>query len=305
MHIQQLLSAAQIAEVCRRDNVRAAAVVLGNIALFIGIFVMVGVWTNVFTVLLGIILLGGRQLGFAVLVHECGHGTLFASRKLNEWVGHWLGAAINFEDMNRYASGHLAHHRLAGTTDDPDLPNYRDYPITRERLRRKLWRDLSGQTGIKQTRALFRALRHFNQQPEPRRRTLARGLLAHGMLLAGLVAAGVGWLYLLWWVAFLTTFRAVTRLRQVAEHAHVPNLYDADPRRHTRTIVAPWYDRLIFCPLGVNYHLEHHLLASVPIYNLPRMHRMLRDAGHYEEVQFPANYLQMLRQVTAHPAPAA
>jgi len=63
----------------------------------------------------------------------------------------------------------------------------------------------------------------------------------------------------------------------------------------------------VFCPLGVSYHLEHHMMASVPIYNLPKMHRLLKRKGFYDEVAFPRTYLTMLREVTtpAQPAVAA
>ena len=51
--------------------------------------------------------------------------------------------------------GHLQHHRLAGTGDDPDLPNYQDYPITRERMKRKVRRDLTGQTGWRELKGIY------------------------------------------------------------------------------------------------------------------------------------------------------
>ena len=70
---------------------------------------------------LGIILLGTRQLGFGVLVHECGHGTLFESRRLNKTIGEWLAAAPTFNNMQAYRRGHIEHHRFAGTVEDPDL----------------------------------------------------------------------------------------------------------------------------------------------------------------------------------------
>ena len=117
-------------------------------------------------------------------------------------------------------------------------------------------------------------------------------------MLAVFASLGVAWLYLVWWLALLTSFRLITRVRQVAEHANVPDLYDADPRNNTRTIRAPWYDRLLFCPLGVSYHIEHHLLASVPIYKLPELHRLLVSKGHYDDLEFLPNYAQMLRRVT-------
>lgn len=298
MNIRDVLTPDQIEEVGRRSNWRAAWLVGCNYAITAAIFAMMARWPNPLTILLGIVLLGGRQLGFGVLVHECGHGTLFTTRKLNEWVGEWLAAPPTFNNMKAYSRGHLKHHKLAGTRDDPDLPNYQDYPITRTRLRRKLWRDVSGQTGWRQTRGLFKSFARFRSLDPEQRKVLARGLVVNAAMLGLFVYLGVAWLYFVWWAALLTSNRLVSRLRQVAEHAAVPDLYDGDPRRNTRTIPASWLDRLVFCPLGVNYHLEHHLMASVPIYNLPKMHRMLKANGSYDGVHFPGSYFGMLREVT-------
>ncbi len=296
--LNDALSAGELEELGCRSNWKAAWLVLCNYAITAAIFTMMALWPNPLTVLLGILLLGGRQLGFGVLVHECGHGTLFSSRGLNEWVGEWLAAPPTFNNMKSYSRGHLQHHRLAGTREDPDLPNYQDYPITRDRLRRKIWRDLTGQTGWRQTRGLFRSFRNFNQQRPEQRAALAKGLVVNLLALVLLAYLGVAWLYLVWWVALLTTNRLISRLRQVAEHAAVPNLFDLDPRRNTRTVAAGWLDRLVFCPLGVNYHLEHHMRVSIPVYNLPKMHRMLKARGYYDSVTFPGSYFQMLREVT-------
>ena len=53
----------------------------------------------------------------------------------------------------------------------------------------------------------------------------------------------------------------------------------ADELRQTRTTVARWWERIFIAPNYVNYHLEHHLLMTVPHYNLARMHRLLRQRG--------------------------
>ena len=286
----------EFAAISRRSDARAWWLVGCNYAIVAATFAVMALWPNLLTVVLGAIVLGGRQLGFGVLTHECGHGTLFRTRRLNETVGVWLAAAPTFNNMHAYIRGHLHHHRLAGTDQDPDLPNY---PISRDRLRRKLWRDLTGRTGWKQTRGLARGFANFARLDAEQRLALARGLVVNVGLLAVLAALGQGWLYLVWVVAYLTTNRIVSRIRQVAEHGAVPDLYDLDPRRNTRTVLANPIERLIFCPLGVNYHLEHHMLASVPIYNLPRMHRILEQKGYYDDVELPHGYGELLRQVTA------
>ena len=96
----------------------------------LALFVVMAAYPHPLVWVLGTMLLGNRLLGFGVLVHECGHRTLFRTPALNDFVGRWLAAPPTFNNMRAYMRGHLEHHRLAGTTEDPDLPNYRDYPIS-------------------------------------------------------------------------------------------------------------------------------------------------------------------------------
>jgi fatty acid desaturase len=194
--------------------------------------------------------------------------------------------------------GHLEHHRQAGTRDDPDLANYRDYPITRARLRRKLLRDLTGRTGVRTLRRIGLGLVNVHRLDPGTRASLLRGLAVNVAMLIVMTVFGAPWLYLLWIAAIVVTSPLVSRIRQVAEHAAVPDLYDLDPRRNTRTLHANWLERLVFCPHQVNYHLEHHFLASVPIYRLRAMHALLRRKGVYDDVEFPRGYWQLLRRVT-------
>ena len=299
MEVRSLLNEQELALIECRSNLKGSLLVALNYALTVGICSVMVLWTNPITIVMGIILLGTRQLGFGVLVHECGHGTLFENRRLNKIIGEWLAAAPTFNNMQAYRRGHIEHHRFAGTVEDPDLINYRDYPISIQRLRRKLLRDITGKTGWRQTRGLFKSLLTlFKQKPE-KRSSLVRGLLVHTTALFFFVYFGFWWLFAVWWIADLTTSKLFSRLRQVAEHAAVPDLYDIDPRRNTRTIPANWFDQLIFCPLGVSYHMEHHIMASVPIYNLPRLHRLLKDKGYYEGVSFHKSYLSMLDEVVS------
>ena len=45
----------------------------------------------------------------------------------------------------------------------------------------------------------------------------------------------------------------------------------------------------------MNYHLEHHLLMTVPHYHLPRMHRLLRERGILDDACIATGYLGILR----------
>ena len=298
MNISDVLSAAEIERITRRSNAKGAWAILCQWLGVVAIFVFVAVWTNPLTVIIGILLLGGRQLGFGILQHECGHKTLFSTPQLNQLVGDWLVSPPGLSNMNAYMRSHYPHHRLAGTHDDPDLSNYRAYPVSRTRLRRKLLRDITGQTGIRTIRFIGRNIRHLNVLDSENRNCTVRGIVANLLLLFVLVSFGEGWLYLMWPAAIIFVQPLVSRIRQIAEHAAVPDLYNLDARQNTRTVYGSWLSRLMICPHHVNYHLEHHLLPSVPKYNLALMHRLLKDKGYYDGVYFPRGYVELLRHVS-------
>ena len=295
MKISDYLSREEIARFTAKSDLHAWRLVLGNWLLIALIFAAVGTWTNPLTILLAMILLAGRQLGLSVLMHEAGHRTLFATPWLNDVVGQWLCAAPVFNELRGYARGHLDHHRRAGTREDPDLPNYAAYPISRDSFRRKVIRDLSGQTGVKLMAALFRgASGIISRGKSEGSLPLLRQLLVQLLLFLALLAAGIGWAYLVWIGSFLTIFMLIIRIRQVAEHAAVPDLYHPDPRLNTRTVEAPWWQRMVFAPNGVNYHLEHHFMASVPCYRLAALHAHLKQRGALDSVPVFRGYGQLL-----------
>src|SRR5207244_3537214 len=107
-------------------------------------------------VVLALVGIGGRQLGFAILMHEAAHRSLFRSRRWNDVVGNWVCAYPVWSDLYPYRAYHLQHHAKTGTAEDPDLSLAAPFPVTRASLRRKIWRDLTGQTGWKRARATFR-----------------------------------------------------------------------------------------------------------------------------------------------------
>lgn len=266
-----------------RSDIRGAWMVIGNWLSIAAIFAVAAQWTNPLTVLLAIVLLGGRQMGLAVLMHEAGHQTLFRSQRLNARVGQWLCAYPVLGDCEAYGASHREHHRTAGTDKDPDLPNYRAYPVSRASFFRKVGRDLCGRTGFKLLYGLVTGgSRSIMLREGEKSGAVRQGLLANLLLLLLLLALGIGELYALWAIAYLTTYPLIARIRQVAEHGNVPDLYHPDPRLNTRTTLANWIERLLVCPNHVNYHVEHHLLASVPSYRLKQLHATLLQRGFYD-----------------------
>jgi fatty acid desaturase len=107
--------------------------------------------------------------------------------------------------------------------------------------------------------------------------------LLYGVLSAvQLVGWAPAWAYfgLLWLVPVFTAFPLFMILRQWVQHGN------ADRGRYTNTrvfLVGPLVRYAVF-PWGMDYHLPHHLMASVPHYNLKQLHEiMLRDPEYREK----------------------
>ncbi|MFK8043582.1 fatty acid desaturase family protein [Congregibacter sp.] len=284
MKASDYLSRDEVKHYTRRSDAVGLWLIFKSWLGIVAVFAMVALWTNPLTIALAILLLGGRQLGLSILMHEAGHKTLFKTQKLNEVLGQWLGAYPVLGDCDAYGASHREHHRLAGTDQDPDLPNYRKYPIAADSFRRKLLRDVTGQTGVRQlTSLLSGAGNRIMMRSGEGNSALRQGLIANAALLAVLWLCGATWLYLLWVAAYLTSYPLVARIRQVAEHGNVTALYEMDPRGNTRTTRANWLERLILCPNNVNFHIEHHLLPSVPLWQLENLHKELSARGFYED----------------------
>jgi fatty acid desaturase len=310
---RQVLSREEIDSLLEVKDWRGWLTIATNWGIVAACFWMVAWAPNPLTILLALFVIGTRQLGMAVVMHEASHRALFKNRELNDWAGNWLAAYPVWSDVKPYRSYHLVHHAKTGTPEDPDLSLVTPFPITRASFRRKVWRDLSGQTGWKQSLAVARrdlgisnkknqrnmGLRD-GQKPDVGWHKVAPVAITNGILLGILALFGHPELYLLWVIAWLTTNRLVTRLRSIAEHALPGDT--ADPLQNTRTTRARWWERLLIAPNRVNYHLEHHLLMTVPLYNLPRMHRMLKERGALDEALLSDDYFSVFNEASSRAA---
>ncbi|MBW2274387.1 MAG: fatty acid desaturase family protein [Deltaproteobacteria bacterium] len=305
-HWREALSREEIQELLRFDDRRGAWIVLSTWGLIFGAMALVAWWPGFFTVVVALCVIGAQQLGLAVVMHDAAHRSMFSERSVNDWVGSWLAAYPTWQDVERYRPYHLRHHAKNWTDEDPDVDLARPFPITRVSMWRKVGRDLSGRTGLKFARFSWRR-DSGGEGPwqEQVRKALAtprfRGMLISNAVLLGVLSlAGHPALYLLWVAAWFTTNTLVTRIRAIAEHSMVPD--PANPLLNTRTTRVSWWERIFLAPNYVNFHLEHHLLMTVPPYNLPRMHALLRERGVLDHALLAGGYLEVLREASSAPA---
>ncbi|MFC4292999.1 fatty acid desaturase family protein [Sphingorhabdus arenilitoris] len=281
-----------------------------------------------------IAIIGGRQLGLAILMHEAAHGLLHPNRRINNFFGQWLSGAATGSDLHAYRAYHLTHHRFTQQAEDPDLSLSAPFPVSKASLKRKMIRDLTGQTFFKQRSHQFAAAwtglkaimagasansgkrdtsagRTFNLQSRSgvdaptanidgakiTAKTAGRFLLIQILLLT-LSLVTLGWMpFLLWLTALATSFQLFLRIRNIAEHACTATGSD-DPFTHARTTYAGWLARASVAPYWVNYHSEHHLFMGVPCYNLPAAHALLRKGGYHGRMTIAPDYQHVLKQVS-------
>jgi len=275
----------------------------GTILLAGALFVA---FPNPLTYLLAVMIIGARQLGLAILMHEAAHGGLHPDLKVNDWLGEWLCAAPTGASLKSYRPYHLTHHKYAQQAEDPDLILSAPFPTTRQSLRRKIIRDLTGQTFFKQR---FGPLLGKLKGDQPKGAIfsgeIARQkpfLLWNLGLLVALSAFGLWWAWLaLWIVPMATWFPLVTRLRNIAEHALVAK-DEPDPFRHARTTKANWIERLLIAPYHVNFHAEHHMFMHTPCWNLPLAHKLLEKKGLTGGMLTAPGYLSVLRDASSRVA---
>lgn len=299
----------------QRSNSSAIWLLIVNYGLVALAFALSALMPHWWAILISLTILGNRQLGLGVLMHDCAHGALFKTKSMNVTIGEWLCAAPILAQLRGYQKYHLQHHIKAGTENDPDYPNYKPYPVSTKSLFRKLARDLFGITGVKNFVFLLKMHAGVIEYDMAYKNTasdsklswsnivknlflnLFRSVICHIILLTLLALSGNAYLYILWWVAYLTTFALFSRIRNAAEHANVPDLLNKDPRLHARTVYANWLECLTVAPNHVNFHLEHHWMPQVPPYNLAKLHEYLKQNHALAGAEVLPNYLHVIRKL--------
>ena len=285
-----------VARLTRRSAWRASVAVAADFAVIAAaVAVALAWWPHPLVVALAVLLIGTRQHALFVIAHDAAHYLLYENRALNDAVGR-LCATVQGLSMCTYRVIHRLHHNNLYGALDPDTALHGGYPRGRAYLVRKLLKDLSGFTAWK-TYAYFLggapalntatnvAVRPLDDTSDKLRRDARRDRNAvvafHLALLAVFAWSGHLVQYLVLWVLpLVTVVQAILRLRAISEHGATTDF--SSPLTAARTNLIPaWLEWLLF-PHHVNYHIEHHLYASVPHYRLPELHREMASRGMLE-----------------------
>ena len=254
-------------------------------------------YPNVLTFLVALVIIGSRQFALAVLAHDAAHNLLFSNNKVNDWAGQWFCAYPIFQDNRVYRPYHLKHHRHTETEDDPDLVLSSPFPINKRSFIRKVFRDLTGITGVRRywgsLSSIFRTKGDNVFDKISKTSNKLHGFLISNVIIFILISTTMHWslFLLLWWLPSFTYYSLIIRIRNISEHAVTPGNNDFDNTRTTKSTVLT---RFLMVPHNVNYHLEHHLFTRCPWYNLPKAHSMMIENGYEDKMCLETSYKNVL-----------
>ena len=267
---------------------------------------MVALWPNPLTFLLAVAIIGSRQLGLAILMHDGAHGALANGAELNMALSQWFCAYPIFAETRAYRRYHLQHHAHTQQDDDPDLVLSAPFPITKASYRRKFWRDITRPDRLRAAQgavpqrarrpvlaARARRAAHFWEKLGPQ-------CVANAVLFAGLAAAGVWWAYpLLWLLPLLTWMMVITRIRNIAEHAVVPD--SDDPLRNTRTTRRASSSGCSSRPITSTITSNIICCSMCPATTCRACTEILLRGPHAARMEVQPSYAAVLRLATARP----
>ncbi|HEX7249772.1 MAG TPA: fatty acid desaturase family protein [Burkholderiales bacterium] len=282
-----------VQQLTRRSAWRATLPIAADFAVIaLAAGAALATWFSLPVTLLAVVVIGTRQHALFVIAHDAAHYLLYDDRRVNDFVGR-LCATVQGLSMCTYRVIHRLHHNNLYGELDPDTALHGGYPRGKAYLAKKLLKDLAGLTAWKtyayflggapalntQTNVALRPLDDTSEKLKAQARSDRNAVVAvHVALLAVFAWSGFLVQYLVLWILpLITVVQAILRLRAIAEHGATTDF--SSPLTAARTNLAPaWLEWLIF-PHQVNYHVEHHLYASVPYYRLPELHREMLGRG--------------------------
>lgn len=234
------------------------------------------------------IVIAACQQAMLLWVHEGSHFNLFPSRWVNDlFIDAFVATPIGIS-VQSYRANHLAHHNYLGEEGDLDRWAFA-FDVRGWRFARLMIEIFAGWYGLrmawqKYIAGLVGGRKEGNLRPQPDR------LLMVAAWNLGLLALcwymGRWWLYFaLWLYPVLTVSVLFNIIRSIAEHqpAHYsgrPEDLAAPPT--VRTTLPPPWEKWALYQSNFNYHVEHHAFPFVPFFNLPKLHRHLKERGFYD-----------------------
>lgn len=266
------------------------------LALWAGIWALISAgqyWGAV-----GFIPAGGLMVRLFIIQHDCGHQSMFAHRRVNDWVGRFIGI-LTLTPYDHWKRGHALHHAGSGNLDrrgigdDIVTMTVKEYNSASpwEQLKYRLYRHPIVMFGIGPAYVFFLHNRLPLGAMKGGVRPWASALLTNlGVaLLYGVLIWAVGWkIFVLIQIPTIMVGASIGVWMFYVQHqfddTHWSRTGQWD-RKHAALEGSSYYDLpswLMWVTGNIGVHHVHHLSARIPFYKLPRIlkaHPELKSVG--------------------------
>ncbi len=248
--------------------------------------------------LLGTILSGFLIVRLFIIQHDCGHGSMFSSKKANDWAGRFIGV-LTLTPYDVWKRGHALHHGGSGNLDrrgvgdDITTLTVAEYDaLTRwQKLQYRLYRHPVVMFGIGPAYIFIIAQRlPWGDMPRGSRPWLSA--MATNMGILAIYAAlifTVGWkAFLLIQVPTVAIGASIGVWMFYVQHQFEQTHWSRTgewKRENAALHGSSYYDLpapLMWLTGNIGVHHVHHLSSRIPFYNLPKIlkdHPELKTIG--------------------------
>jgi fatty acid desaturase len=248
---------------------------------------------------LAVLLVGARQYGLLILLHDASHGLLHPKRRVNDAMTLWLLAAPCGSSYWNSRSTHLMHHRFLGNSArDPDYFLYcSEAPAPKSLPGQFVWHFVKLVLGGQVVHTLFGTSSGKSAVPATahlasKMKALVPVAAAQSILLGAFALAGHPLAYFYLWVLPLITLAVLFNGARVFCDHSVPAGRAPDAEALIVTYISNPVERFFLAPFHMNFHAEHHFFPYVPHYNLPKLRAMLRNTPEYRNrIQWRGSYV--------------
>ena len=270
-----------------KSDLRGALSLLGTLAVYAAALSLGAVYADAWWVLIpAVVVLAFASVRLYVLQHDCGHYSLFATRRLNDLAGYLL-SVFSFTPYRVMQYNHNMHHAYLGNLDHRETTEV--FTMTLREWQqagpgRRMWYRLYRNPLLMLPLGGF--FTYFIAYRWPRNTSAvgAAGVIVHNLMIAGLLVtiwATLGWAGLAVWFAASLLGGTIGVFLVYLQHNFEETYWDRKPDldfRRATLIGSSSLDLGWLWDLGsgnIAYHDLHHFNPAVPSYRLRRCQKEL------------------------------
>ena len=271
-----------------------------HLAMHLGLIFFSGILVSISpNILIKIIIMIAHGSFIAFLyagLHECIHKSAFKNKKLNEFVGYFLGFVLIRSFLNgRYR--HMAHHTFTQHPEkDPDKVDFpSSYLVYLKHVTSfSVWIRIIDNLFRHSFGKINKSEKNYIPQSEIKSLIFESRMMVTGYFIIMLLSFYFSTtFFLIYWLIPRILGEPFLRLVRMVEHTGKDET--ADMIHNTRTSFPSAFLKFLYW--NMPYHVEHHLYASVPFYRLPKFHKLIKPHTDEIEPSILSVHIEILKQI--------